>query len=77
MATVKLQHWTSQQVRAFVGEIKLRWGGGWEFFTNDIRGALVDAMALSVVRAQDASTIEIAAVTELSNALREAMKVQW
>lgn len=68
-------NWSKQQVRFFANQVKAEWSGGWPFFTNDVRRAVVDAKVLSIVRGQDRATIEVEAINELTAALRDEMKV--
>lgn len=68
-------YWSAMQVRQFAKELRADWGGGWKFFDDSVRRAIVDSKVLTVARSQNDGNIDTAALNELVASLRQAMGV--
>lgn len=67
--------WSKQQINQFARDIRLVWGGGWPFFTPDVRHAIVDQKILSVLQGQVSEAITQVAIRDLSTALYTEMGI--
>ncbi len=67
------KHWSKGQIRDFVKQVRASVGTGWEWMVPEVRRALIDAKALSIIAGQDREFVSVEAINELSlNMLVEA-----
>lgn len=67
--------WSRKQIVSAAAQVRNTWGGLWPHIGPEIRTALVDAQAMSILLEQEGHSISIEAIEALHKALHVELSV--